>query len=57
MFGWREPYPEPTEADVELRKEVEVATNELSAASLSVLTEDEAEEMIGLAEGMVAAAV
>ncbi len=57
MFGWQEPYPEPTEADVELRKEVEVATNELSAASLSVLTEDEVEEMIGLAEGMVAAAV
>jgi len=56
VFGWPEPYPVPTDAEVALREAVEATTNELSAASLSALDDDEVGEMITLVEAMIAAA-
>ncbi len=57
LFGWRKPYPEPTEADKAGRWEVEVATNDLSTRTLEALTVAEVEEFVSLTEGIAAAAV
>ncbi len=57
FYGWPEPYPEPTEADRAGRWEVEEATNDLSTATFSVLSDAEFEEFVALTEGMIESSV
>jgi len=57
LFGWQEPYPEPTEADRAGRWEVEEATNDLSTTAFKSLSSDELEEFLALTTEIAAAAV
>ena len=47
-YGWQPPFPAPTEADRQLRAEVERLTDDLVAAAYDALTADELAELVAL---------